>query len=159
MPIVSGEITTALNNAQTPAVSRSIQYRNTGTILRVRPTINTEGFLMLDISQEVSDAQQNTTSGIDSPIILTRRINTSVVVENGQTLVLGGIISETKGSSQTKIPLLGDIPIIGYLFRNTSIGKTKTELVIMITPLIINDTEFASRISDEIRREFKWMKN
>lgn len=159
VPIVSGEITTALNNAQTPAVSRSIQYRNTGTILRVRPTINTEGFLMLDISQEVSDAQQNTTSGIDSPIILTRRINTSVVVENGQTLVLGGIISETKGSSQTKIPLLGDIPIIGYLFRNTSIGKTKTELVIMITPLIINDTEFASRISDEIRREFKWMKN
>lgn len=159
VPTVSGEITTALNNAQTPAVSRSIQYRNTGTILRVRPTINTEGFLILDISQEVSDAQQNTTSGIDSPIILTRRINTSVVVENGQTLVLGGIMSESKGTTQSKIPILGDIPILGYLFRNTSIGKTKTELVIMITPFVIKDTEIASKISEEIRKEFKWMKN
>lgn len=156
VPIVTGEISTPSANTQTPNVSRSIQYRSTGTILRVKPTINTEGLLTLDISQEVSDAQQNTTSGIDSPLILTRRVNTSVTVQTGQTIVLGGIISENKSSSETKVPVLGDIPILGYLFKNTSIGKTKTELVILITPVILSQPETAEKLSKEILKQFDW---
>lgn len=158
VPIVTGEIATPSANTQTPNVSRSIQYRTTGTILRVKPTINTEGLLTLDISQEVSDAQQNTTSGIDSPLILTRRINTSVTVQTGQTIVLGGIISENKSRSETKVPVLGDIPLLGNLFKNTSIGKTKTELVVMITPVILNQPETAEKLSNELLKQFNWYK-
>jgi general secretion pathway protein D len=158
VPIVTGEIATPSANTQTPNVSRSIQYRTTGTILKVKPTINTEGLLTLDISQEVSDAQQNTTSGIDSPLILTRRINTSVSVQTGQTIVLGGIISENKSRSETKVPVLGDIPLFGNLFKSTSIGKTKTELVVMITPVILNQPETVEKLSKEIINQFRWYK-
>jgi general secretion pathway protein D len=155
VPVITGEIATPSANTATPNVTRSVQYRTTGTILRVKPTINTEETIILDVNQEISDAQQNTTSGIDSPIILTRRISTSVVVKNGQTLVLGGIISENKSSAETKVPFFGDIPILGTLFKNKAVGKTKTELLIIITPLIINNFQEAKIITDEIKKDFK----
>jgi general secretion pathway protein D len=162
VPIVSAEVTasdiqrTTTSAATTPSILRNIQYRSTGVILRVKPTINTEGLLTLNISQEVSDTGA---AGIgDSPIILMRRINTSVVVGHGQTIALGGLIKESKGTALTKIPLLGDIPLIGHLFKVTSESKSRTELLVLVTPTILTNTGEAAQITDQLKKELKWFK-
>ncbi|MEK6684059.1 MAG: secretin N-terminal domain-containing protein [Nitrospirota bacterium] len=159
VPIVTGEVSASdVTQTQSPSIVRNIQYRSTGVILRVKPTINTEGLLTLSISQEVSEAQSNPTSGIDSPIILVRRINTQVVASHRESIILGGLMSENVSTTENKIPLLGDIPLLGHLFKTTSRGKTKTELIILITPTILTTTEDAVRVTEEIKRGLKGLK-
>lgn len=136
----------------------SIQYRSTGLVLRVKPTINAEGTLTLTLSIESSDSQKNTMSAIDSPLILTRRINTMVAAATGQSIMLGGLISENKGETLSKIPLIGDIPLLGNLFKSTSKNKIKSELIILITPTIITSAENAARITNEFRQGLKWFR-
>jgi general secretion pathway protein D len=154
VPIITGE--TSASDITTGTVFRNIQYRNTGVILRVKPTINTEGLLTLNISQEVSEIGTNP-PGIDSPTILTRRINTTVVAAQGETIVLGGLIFENKSKVVTKVPLLGDIPLLGYLFKTVSDSTRKTELVVFLKPIIITKVDQASKITDDILREMKWL--
>jgi len=156
VPIITGETKTTPAETGNTIVTQSVQYRSTGLILKIKPNINTEGMLSLDISMESSEAQQNNISDVNSPIILTRNIKTNVVAESQQTIILGGIMSENLSDTQTKVPLVGDIPIIGNLFKNTSTSKTKTELIIMITPIILTTTDEAARITDDIKKSFKW---
>jgi general secretion pathway protein D len=159
VPTVTGEVTASdisTTTTTTPSVLRSIQYRNTGIILRVKPTINTEGLVTLDISQEVSTPGADGAGG--SPIFLTRRISTSVVVAHGQTIALGGLMQENDSASDQKVPLLGDIPLIGYLFKYTSTKKEKTELLVLVTPTILSSTGDAAQITDELKKELKWLK-
>lgn len=160
VPIVSGEATAAdvASTEGQPSIMRNIQYRTTGVLLRVLPTINSEGLLTLNISQEVSEAQTNPVSGIDSPIILIRKIDTLVVASNGQSIVLGGIMSENTSTTINKVPLLGSIPWLGYLFKNTSQGKTKTELMILLTPTIVTTTGDATKLTQEMKQDFKWFR-
>jgi general secretion pathway protein D len=96
--------------------------------------------------------------GINSPTILTRRINTSVVAAHGESIALGGLMSETKGWSTSKIPFLGDIPVIGPLFKTTSKDNRKTELLIFLTPTILSTIDEASKITRDLKRELKWLK-
>jgi general secretion pathway protein D len=156
VPIITGETSAADIGTAVPTVFRNIQYRNTGVILRVKPTINTEGLLTLNISQEVSEVGTNP-PGIDSPTILTRRINTTVVAAQGETIVLGGLISENKSKVISKVPFLGDIPLLGYLFKTTSDSIRKIELVVFLKPVIITKVDQASKMTDEILREMKWL--
>jgi len=157
VPIVTGEITAADVTQAQPSILRNIQYRSTGVILRIKPTINTEGLLTLNISQEVSEMGTNP-PGINSPTILTRRINTSVVAAHGESIALGGLMSETKGWSTSKIPFLGDIPVIGPLFKTTSQENRKTELLIFLTPTILSTIDEASKITRDLKKELKWLK-
>jgi general secretion pathway protein D len=157
IPIVTGEVTASDVTQAQPSVLRNIQYRSTGVILRVKPTINTEGLLTLNISQEVSEMGANP-PGINSPTILTRRINTNVVAAHGESIALGGLISESKGWTETKIPLLGDIPVIGPLFKTTSKENRKTELLIFLTPTILTTIDETSKITRDLKRELKWLK-
>jgi len=159
IPIVTGEITSAdlpRTGETTPSILRNIQYRSTGIILKVRPTINSEGLLTLDINQEVSVPGAAGAGG--SPIILTRKINTAVVVGHGQTVALGGLIKENTGLIETKVPLLGDIPLIGHLFKNTAKTKEKTELLILVTPTILTGIDDADKITRELRKELPWFR-
>jgi general secretion pathway protein D len=158
VPTVTGEATASdiSTTTTTPSVLRSIQYRNTGIILRVKPTINTEGLVTLDISQEVSTPGADGAGG--SPIFLMRKINTSVVVANGQTIALGGLMQENDSTSEQKVPLLGDIPLIGNLFKYSSKKKEKTELLVLVTPTILSSTSDAAQITDELKKELKWLK-
>lgn len=161
VPIVSGEVTAA-DVARTdtqPSILRNIQYRTTGVLLRVLPTINSEGLLTLNISQEVSEAQTNPVSGIDSPIILIRKIDTLIVASNGQSIILGGIMSENTSTTVNKVPFLGNIPGLGYLFKSTSRGKTKTELMILLTPTIVTTTGDAAKLTREIKQDFTWFRD
>jgi general secretion pathway protein D len=156
VPVATGEQTTASSTATNPTIQTSIQYRSVGIILKVKPTINTEGLLTLELTQEVSDLSKNTGVG-DSPIIAIRRINTSVVAANGQTVALGGLMKQQKGIIERKVPLLGDIPLIGHLFKVTENTDDRTELLILVTPTILTKTDVATKITDELKKEIKWM--
>lgn len=158
VPIVTSEVSAPdVVAPAVPSVLRNIQYRSTGVILRIKPTINTEGLLTLNISQEVSEMGTNP-PGINSPTILTRRISTSVVAAHGESIALGGLMSESIGLTESKIPLLGDIPLIGNLFKTTSKGSRKTELLIFLTATILTSVDDIARVTRELKKDLKWLK-
>jgi len=157
VPVITGQVTTAEAAGATTGVVQSIQYRSTGVILRVKPTINTKGLLTLNITQEVSEMGSNP-PGVSSPTILVRKISTNVVAQSGQSIVLGGLISETQSTSESKVPFLGDIPVLGELFKSKSKEKRKTELIVILTPKIVSTMEEVSRITEDLKKELKWFK-
>ncbi|MEM7227865.1 MAG: secretin N-terminal domain-containing protein [Planctomycetota bacterium] len=112
-----------------------------GVILEVTPTINPDGFVRMDIRPEISSLSDRTTQvseEFESPIITRREANTIVTVKDGQTIVIGGLISDRFENRNRKVPLLGDIPLIGLLFRSETTTTTKTELLIVLTPYVID---------------------
>ena len=135
------------------AIVNSITMQDTGVILSVTPRINESGRVQLEIEQEVSAVTKTTTSNIDSPTIQQRRVKTTVVVNDGQVLVLGGMIQEQKNKTSDQIPLLGDIPGIGAMFANRSDNVQKTELVILITPRVVRDGTESRLVTEEYRRK------
>ena len=138
-------------NASAPVVN-TISFRNTGIILRVKPRVSSSGRVILDIEQEVSSVSNTTTSGIDSPTISQRKIETSVVVQSGRTIVLGGLIEESRNKTNSRVPIAGDVPLLGALFRNRKDEAQKTELLILITPKVIRNGAEARAITEELRR-------
>ena len=134
-------------------ILQAIQYRDTGVILSIEPTINSNKRVQLNISQEVSDAQANDTSSIASPVILKRSFQTTLSLIDGDTVLLGGLISDTSNSEVKGIPGLSSIPILGKLFSNTSKGRTKTELIVLLTPYIIDGSEAADSVRDAFRKQ------
>jgi general secretion pathway protein D len=136
----------------TGAVVNTISFKDTGVILSVTPRINESGRVLLDIEQEVSSVARTTTSGIDSPTIRQRRVKTTVVVNDGEALALGGLIQDQARQGSEQIPVLGDLPIIGNIFRQKTDGVVKTELLIMITPRVVRDQNEARRVTEEFRR-------
>ncbi|MBF0459169.1 MAG: type II secretion system secretin GspD [Nitrospirae bacterium] len=158
VPVITSEVSTTdtVSTSTTPSILRNVSYVQTGLILTLTPTINADGLVTLEITSEVSEAQTNDTSGIDSPTIRKRKVKTKVVVGNGQTVILGGIRSKQYSVSENKIPLLGDIPIIGYAFKFTSQEVKRTELLVFITPRILTNTDDAHNITKEIGERFEW---
>ena len=132
-------------------IVNSITQQDTGVILGIRPRVSSTGRIILEIQQEVSDVIETLTSGIDSPTIQQRIINTTVAVDDGQTIVLGGLIRSRESKIRAKVPILGDIPLLGALFRNTTDIDERTELVIFITPRVIRDPMAARQITEEFR--------
>ncbi|WP_411360705.1 secretin N-terminal domain-containing protein [Pseudidiomarina salilacus] len=121
--------------------TQSVEYRKTGVQLTVTPTINAQGLVVLQIDQTISNTSPTGPSVAGNPSIFERSIKTEVIAQSGQTVLLGGLISENSSSGDSKVPLLGDIPVLGNLFKSESESKEKTELVIFITPRIIERTE------------------
>jgi len=157
VPTITAELATTTATVTGASIVRSVTYRSTGVILKVKPTIHTEGLLTLSISQEVSEMGANP-PGIDSPTILTRRITTSVVAAHGESIALGGLMSENISQTENKIPLLGDIPFLGKLFKTTSKTKTKTELLVFLTATILTNVDDTARITKELKKELQWLK-
>ncbi|GAP33861.1 hypothetical protein ISF6_1116 [Piscinibacter sakaiensis] len=135
-------------------VLQQIAYRSTGVILRVRPIINSGNRLDLDISQEVSAARQTATGVSGSPTVSTRRIDTKLSLRDGSTILLGGLISRQRSGGDNGVPLLKDIPGIGAAFRSTTQSDVETEMLIMITPYVINDDYEAESISEALQQSF-----
>ncbi len=134
-------------------IVNNVELKDTGVILRVTPRVNDSGLVTLDIEQEVSSVIKTTTSGIDSPTIRQRKLKTSVVVNDSEALALGGLIQERETTGKSKVPVLGDIPIIGTAFRNKSNAVSRTELIIFIRPRVIRDVNEARRVTAEFRKE------
>lgn len=144
VPIVTSQSQDQTANAP---ILTQVEYRDTGIILRVRPRVGTGGRVTLEISQEVSDVQQTDTSGIDSPTIRQRKVQTSVALSDGQTLALGGLVQETDNVNRNEVPGLGRVPLVGNLFRNKDSRRGRTELLILIRPRVIlsdNDANSAT---------------
>lgn len=135
------------------AIVNSITMQDTGVILAVTPRINESGRVQLDIEQEVSSVVKTTTSNIDSPTIQQRRVKTTVVVNDGEVLALGGMIQDQSNKTSTQIPIVGDIPGLGALFSNRGNSVQKTELVILITPKVVRDPTESRLVTEEYRRK------
>lgn len=136
-------------------VTSTIQFRDTGVLLEVKPRINAGGMIALEITQEVNDVKATTTSGIDSPTITQRRINTSVSVLSGETLVLGGLIKENSGRVNEGLPYLRNIPVLGWAFGSQGKSLSRTELVVMITPSVVSTLDEARDVTQEYRNKLK----
>ena len=132
-------------------IVNSVNMRNTGIILNITPRINDGGRVLLDIEQEVSTAVTTTTSGIASPTIQQRRIKTTVSVDDGNCIVLGGLIQDKATNTRNQAPLVGDIPLLGNLFKNKDDRVERTELLIAITPKIVKDNGQIRAIAAEFR--------
>lgn len=133
VPIQTGSETTDGGNTTTV-----IQYRSTGVSLNVTPTINADGLVSLTISQSVSSSEPG--PGDLNPIITDRSLNTAVLVGNGQTAILGGLIQNNEGNRGNSVPFFGDLPLIGNLFKSKADSFSRSELVIMITPKILKNS-------------------
>ncbi|MCX5865225.1 MAG: type II secretion system secretin GspD [Deltaproteobacteria bacterium] len=139
VPIVTSE-SVPLNS--TALQTSTVQYKDTGTILKVRPRINHDGLIILDVDQQVSEARKNTElGGPSSPIFSTRELKTKLAVKNGQSIMLGGLIKKGTTNEENKIPLLGDIPLLGWAFKYGKKSTAKTELLVMITPYVIESDD------------------
>jgi len=137
-----------------PIQTSSIQMVDTGVNLSVRPRVNAGGLVLMDILQSVNQAIKTTTSEtIDSPTIQKREIESSVAVQSGETIVLGGLIKENNDYLRDGVPLLHEIPLIGPLFGGTTRNKDKTELVVLLTPRVMKSRQDARDITDEFKRK------
>ena len=153
VPTVSQTQALATAGTATTGVISSIQYLDTGIMLSVTPHINAGGLVTMEISQEVSNATKTVTSGIDSPTISKRSAQSTVTVQSGDTMVLGGLISDKKSKSNSGLPFLSDIPVLGALFGAQNIKDDRTELVMMITPRLVSNSQQAREITDEFRKK------
>jgi general secretion pathway protein D len=127
-------------------------YVSTGVILEVTPRINAGGRVTLDINQEISTPGDTPANG-GNPPITTRKAKTVVNVSSGETMVLAGLIQNTSGSGSSGVPLLSKIPILGGLFGTQSMNKNRTELVILITPVVINNSDDSRAVMEELRKK------
>ena len=155
-----GDQVPTLGNTQTTSTGTitSVNYISTGVQLTVTPRINAGGLVSMDISQAVSTPSATTTSGINSPTVSQRSIVTHVAVQSGKTLVLGGLMQDQDGGGNTGLPYLSRIPVLGALFGAQSQSKVRNELVVLITPRVINNAEDASEVTQEYRRRVDELK-
>jgi len=156
VPIVTSQgSTNTIQNAGTTGILQSIDYRKTGVLLAVRPVIHAANRIDLTVSQEVSAALPNTTPGISTPLIQNRNVATELSLSDGQTVVIGGLISETRTASDSGVPYLKDLPGVGNLFRNQSLSKEKTELLVFITPYVISGDADAAAITEQFQEQMR----
>ena len=134
-------------------IVNSIQFKETGIILKITPRVNQGGMIMMDIAQEVSDVGATTSSTLNSPTIRERKITTTIAAENGATVALGGLIKDSRTNTKDGIPILQDIPVLGALFRSTEVKVERTELLILITPRVVESTQRAVAVTEELRRK------
>ena len=146
---------TPVQSGGTNLFAQTIQFRPTGVIMRVKPQINDSGTVTLEISQEVSQASANTTSGLVAPVIGKSSVASTIVVQNSQTIALSGFIRESKELSRSRLPLLGRIPVAGVLFGNTRNANTRSELIVLITPHVLLTRDDAEVSSEELKSKLR----
>jgi len=149
--ITSQQSTLAGTSGDTTGVLQTVQYRNTGVILSIKPNIFSGDRIDLDVNQEVSAAVATTTGVNNSPTFLTRNIDTKLTLEHGSTVLLGGLISDDRASGARGVPWLMDIPVLGQLFRVNNDNTSRTELIVLITPYVVNDGSDARHYTEEFK--------
>jgi len=140
----------AVDVAIAPVVN-SIDYRNTGVILRVAPRINSNGNVILDIEQEISNVAPTATADTLTPTVSQRRVKSSISIANGQTVLLAGLISERENRDRSGIPILDQISSLSPFVTRNAGTTERTELIMFIRPQIIRNGADASRIAQELR--------
>jgi general secretion pathway protein D len=151
VPFVTGSYTSTGSSGSNPGDPfQTVERENVGITLKVTPHVNDGGQITLDILQEVSGLVGSASDISDGPIVTNeRKIQTSVSTGDGETIVLGGLIRDEVQETVSKIPILGDLPLVGRLFKNSSSAVRKTNLMIFIRPTIINSSARAQEVSAE----------
>ncbi len=147
----------------TSITSQNVEYKDTGVILEITPNINDSGLVSLEINQEVSDYTFQQIGTVDTnvfPVFTKRQASTFTVAQDGQTLVLGGLIQENKGQTRSGLPFLSQIPILGYLFGYTDNTFNRSEIILLLTPRVVRNQKEAENLTDfYIHRLDKSFKN
>jgi general secretion pathway protein D len=147
VPIITGSQVAA----QTGSVTNTFDYQDVGIILRVTPFVTADGLVEMILAPEISSISATTVAisqTVSLPVIERRSADTVVVTRSDKTVVIGGLISTEKGDQENKVPILGSIPILGNAFKRTRKGNTKTELLIFLTPRVINHPDDLDRVTD-----------
>lgn len=151
IPIVTSETKPAAGD--TKDIVRTVQYKDIGIILKVKPQVNDSGLVNLEISQEISSVAAKDVGG--EVAIDKTETTTTLVAQDGQTIIIGGLMREDATKSRSGIPFLSKIPILGYLFGSTTITDTKTELVILLTPHVVRNQQDAKNVTSDYVDRFK----
>ncbi|WP_329742271.1 type II secretion system secretin GspD [Dyella sp. A6] len=145
--------TSLIGLSGTTTTASSVQYMDTGVILNVQPRVNPGGLVYLNVEQQVSTPSAQNAQG--NYTISQRAIGTQVAVQSGQTVLLGGLIEQDDGTTNTGVPWLSRIPVFGKLFGSTGDSRKRTELIVLITPKVIRNSADARAITDDYQREFE----
>jgi general secretion pathway protein D len=150
VPIVSAE--TVIPSGGESIVTTTVEYRDTGVLLSVTPHINERGLVTMDIYQEVSEQSGDVqVAGVLYPSFFKRVVETSLTVQHGQSIVLGGLIRENKSKGSSGVPCLARLPFIGFIFGETRDSFDKTELIVLLTPRVIIDLDDVDAVTDEFK--------
>jgi len=150
VPILSGTSTSLVSTGVT---SNTVQMVDTGVNLAIKPRVNANGLVLMDLMQSVNAAVATSSSTIDSPTIEKRQIQTNVAVQSGETIILGGLIQETNTYTRNGVPWLHELPLLGPLFGSTIRDQDKTELVVLLTPRVMKSRQDAQDITEEFKRK------
>ena len=149
VPIITEQMTSTSGGV--PVITTAIQYRSTGIILKVKPTISSDGSVTLHIKEEVSDALPNTISPeVQSPIITKRATQTVLILKDGQIALIGGILQQRMEKNERGVPFLSNIPGIGYAFKREDTSQSKTELIVLLRTHIIGNPSEIPEVREEI---------
>ncbi|MBV8157721.1 MAG: type II secretion system secretin GspD, partial [Dyella sp.] len=154
VPINQTSIVTGLGATTAGSTASSVSYVPTGVILDVQPRVNPGGLVYLNVQQQVS----NTTGAANSQgnfTIQQRAVGTQIAVQSGQTVLLGGLIQQNENNTDTGVPGLNRVPVLGRLFGTTNHNRNRTELIVLITPRVITSSEEAKQVTDEYQRKFE----
>ncbi len=154
IPISTGAAT-VLSSPNTPIVN-TIQMRDTGVILKVLPHVSANGTIQMEIEQEISNVV-NPGQATLTPTISQRRLHSTVSVTNGQTVLLGGLISEQDQNTKGGIPILNDVPVLGDLFGTKSLTKQRSEIIMFIKPQLVRNRIDARHVAEEFRERLHMM--
>jgi general secretion pathway protein D len=149
----SSAVAAGVQQSGNSVFTQTISFRSVGVLMHVRPQINDGGTLTLEVAQEVSDAQPNTTDTIAAPVIGRSAVTSTIIVQDNQTIAISGFIRENKELDRARIPLLGRIPGVGVLFGNTTNSTSRTELIVLITPHVVRTTQDAVSATEELKNK------
>ena len=147
VPFVTGQFTNTGAATATVNPFQTIERRDVGLTLRVKPQINENGTVRMTIYQEASSVQSGTESNVNGPTTNKRTIESNVLVDDGSVVVLGGLLEDRYGGSQDKIPGFGDVPVLGNLFKSQARRRTKTNLMVFLRPVVIRDAAASDAVS------------
>jgi general secretion pathway protein D len=153
---VTTSTATLLSNSNTPVVN-TIEMRSTGVILKVLPHVHPNGSVQLEIEQEISNVVNPNVQTL-TPTIAQRRIHSTVAVTSGQTVLLGGLISEQQDKSTSGIPGLAQIKYLGDLFGTTSKSRTRSEIIVFIRPMVVRTGVDHQAVTEEFRERLESMR-
>ena len=154
VPFVSSTL-----NSFNSVLNQVVQFRNVGTQITVVPTVNNDGYVTFRVLQEASALTSQTVAAAqNAPVITTREAETSAIVKTGHTVVIGGLIGETQQTTESGVPLLKDLPLLGFLFKNRNVSRERTEIAIFLTPYVVFTDEQADSLLQSEREKLQGSK-
>lgn len=156
VPTITSQSTSPIQTGGTTGVLQTVQYRKTGILLSIKPVVYSDDRVDLEVRQEVSEALPiGADSGVNSPAIFNRSINTNLSLKDGSAILIGGLMSNRRTRSTSGVPYLQDIPILGNAFKTQTRGSSKTELILMIVPYIIETDAQADEMTRSMSQRFE----